>query len=262
VIGTIEQYSDAAAAQQLAARIIAKPSSLDFRPTSAMTVAELCEHFQHRELAQNDVWRSYSTRRNYIFYLNRWIIPRWKDYQLAEVRTVEVEAWLRSLPLARSTCAKIRNLMSVLFNHAWRHEFFDRNPICLVRQSAKRRKAPNILTPAEIKSLLESRPSRRTLVLLAASTGLRQSELFALKWGDIDFPHGTMNVTRAIAYGVVGKCKTEASQKPVPLHPILADALTLWKETCSYGKPEDWVFASCQHRGRKPLWGKQFCGST
>jgi integrase len=65
-----------------------------------------------------------------------------------------------------------------------------------------------------------------------------------------------MNVTRAIAYGVVGKCKTEASQKPVPVHPILANALTLWRQTCSYGKPEDWVFASCQHRGRKPLWGQ------
>ena len=186
-----------------------------------MTVAELCEHFQHRELAQNDVWRSYSTRRNYIFYLNKWIVPRWKDYELAEVRTVDVEAWLRGLPLAESTCAKIRNLMSVLFNHAWRHEFFDRNPICLVRQSAKRRKAPNVLAPAEIKSLLESLAIReRTLVLLAASTGLRQSELFALKWGDIDFPHGTMNVTRAIAYGVVGKCKTQMSQKPVPSIPF------------------------------------------
>jgi hypothetical protein len=38
VIGTVEQYSDAAAVQQLAARIIAKPSSPDFRPILAMTV--------------------------------------------------------------------------------------------------------------------------------------------------------------------------------------------------------------------------------
>jgi site-specific recombinase XerD len=42
------------------------------------------------------VWRSYSTKRTYIFYLHKWIIPRWKDYELAAVRTVEVEAWLRS----------------------------------------------------------------------------------------------------------------------------------------------------------------------
>jgi integrase len=232
VIGTIEQYSDAAEAQQLAARIIAKPSYPDSRPAPHMTVAELCEHFQHRELAQTDVWRSYSTKRTYIFYLNKWIIPRWKDYELAAVRTVEVEAWLRSLALARSTCAKIRNLMCVVFNHACRHELFDRNPIRMVRQSAKRRKAPNVLTPAEIKSLIETLALReKTLVLLAASTGLRQSELFALKWSDIEFAHGTMNVIRAIAYGIVGKCKTEASQKPVPLHPILADALALWRKT-------------------------------
>jgi integrase len=151
VIGTIEQYSDAAAAQQLAARIIARPKSLVSRPAPAMTIAELCEHFQQRELSQSDAFRSHSTRRNYIFYLNKWIIPRWKNFELANVRTVEVEAWLRSLPLARSTCAKIRNLMSVIFNHACRHDFFDRKPISLVRQSAKRRKAPNVLTPAEIK---------------------------------------------------------------------------------------------------------------
>jgi integrase len=222
-----------------------------------MTVAELCEHFKHRELAQNDVWRSHSTRRNYIFYLNKWIIPRWEDYELAAVRTVEVEAWLCNLPFARSACAKIRNLVSVLFNHACRHEFFGRNPICLVRQIAKRPNAPNVLTPAEIKVLLDGLAIReRTLVLLAASTGLRQNELFAIKWSDIDLAQGTMNVTRAIVYGVVGKCKTEASQKPVPLHPILADELNRWRQSCFYQKPEDWVFATRHHHGKTPLWGR------
>jgi hypothetical protein len=47
----------------------------------------------------------------------------------------------------------------------------------------------------------------RTLVLLAASTGLRQSELFGLKWGDINFAERTMNVTRSIVCGVVGPAK-------------------------------------------------------
>jgi len=95
-------------------------------------------------------------------------------------------SWLRHLPLARSSCAKIRNLLSLLFNHACRHELFDRNPIRLVRQGAKRRSTPSVLTPIEIKALLGGLGLReRTLVLLEVSTGLRQSELFALKWGDI-----------------------------------------------------------------------------
>jgi len=34
------------------------------------------------------------------------------------------------------------------FNHAMRWEFFDRNPITLVRQSAKRVRVPDVLTVA------------------------------------------------------------------------------------------------------------------
>src|SRR3984957_21260820 len=81
--------------------------------------------------------------------------------------------------LAKGSCAKIRGVMSVLFNHACRYELFDRNPIQLVRQGAKRKKTPCVLTPAEIRVLSDGLAIReRTLVLLAASTGLRQSELF------------------------------------------------------------------------------------
>jgi integrase len=113
-----------------------------------------------------------------------------------------------------------------------------------------------VLTPVEIKELLDRLALReRTLVLLAASTGLRQSELFGLKWLDIDFELKTMSVTRSIVCGVVGPCKTEASQKPVPLNPHVADTLAEWKEECRYRKPGDWVFASARHRGRTPYWG-------
>src|SRR2546429_6729817 len=115
----------------------------------------------------------------------------------------------------------------------------------IFRQSANRQTPPATLVPAEIKALIDGLALReRTLVLLAASTGLRQSEIFGLKWGDIDFERGTMSVIRSIVYGVVGPCKTESSQKPVPMHPTLADALTQWRKRCTYVRPEDWVFAS------------------
>jgi integrase len=82
----------------------------------------------------------------------------------------------------------------------------------------------------------------RTLVLVAASTGLRQSELFVLKWSDIDLSQGTMNVTRSIAYGIVGRCETEASQKPSrPFNPCRGTAQ--WRDRCRYREPDDWVFS-------------------
>ena len=258
VIGTVCQYPDADSARKAVMGLLREisPNPLQ-RSSLPMTIAELCNHFVQRELTNENTWRSYSTKKAYKAYLKGWIIPHWGTAPLSEVRTTEVESWLRRLPLAKSSCAKIRGLLSVLFNHACRYEFFDRNPIRLVRQGAKRGSTPSVLTPAEIKVLLNGLDLReRALVLVAASTGLRQSELFAVKWGDIDFAQNTMNVTRSIVYGVVGPCKTEASQKPVPVHPTVLQTLDEWKQVCHYNKLDDWVFASKRHRGRKPIWGQ------
>jgi integrase len=258
VIGTVDRYQDEDAARSAVTVLLQETNSDKLRMGSrSITIAQLCDHFEQRELAKENAWRSYATKKTYHAYLTRWILPHWRRYELAEVRTIQVESWLRSLPLAKSSCAKIRNLMSVLFNHACRYELFDRNPIYLVRQSAKRRRTPTVLMPAEIKALVENLGLReRTLVLLAVSTGLRQSELFGLKWGDIDFAQRTMNVTRSIVYGFVGPCKTESSQKPVPVHPLLAESLLEWRKHCVATKPDDWVFASRRTRGRKPYWGQ------
>ena len=258
VIGTVFQYLEADSARKAVTGLLREVSPNPLQRSSLpMTISELCDHFVQRELTNDNTWRSYSTKKAYRVYLKRWIVPHWGTAPLSEVRTMGVESWLRRLPLAKSSCAKIRGLFSVLFNHACRYEFFDRNPIRLVRQGAKRRSTPSVLTPAEIKALLHGLGLReRTLVLLAASTGLRQSELFAVKCGDIDFAQNTMNVTRSIVYGVVGPCKTESSQKPVPVHPTVLRTLGEWKLVCPYNKPDDWLFASRRHRGRKPIWGQ------
>ena len=67
-----------------------------------------------------------------------------------------MEEWLDSIKRARATKAKIRNLMSALFHHAMRYEWVDRNPIKLVRQSAKRMTVPDVLELAELQLLLSS----------------------------------------------------------------------------------------------------------
>ena len=125
-------------AARKAARLLVP--ALNARTASAqpfvMTMAQLYSHFEQRELGATNTWRNNSTKSVYKVYLKRWVIPKWSDHLLSDIGTNEVELWLRGIPVARSTCAKIRNVMSVLFNHACRYEFFDRNPIKLVRQSA------------------------------------------------------------------------------------------------------------------------------
>jgi integrase len=114
-----------------------------------------------------------------------------------------------------------------------------------------------VLTVEETQRLLSALSIKeRTMVLMAVGTGLRRSELFALKWKDVDFAAKHLSVTRSIVSQVVGICKTEASQKPVPLHESLAQALLEWHKQSSYRKREDWVFASPHSNGKRPYWAQ------
>lgn len=59
----------------------------------------------------------------------------------------------------------------------------------------------------------------RQMVFLAATTGLRASELLGLKWDDIDFDLQEIRLNRGVVSRVAGDLKTEASRKPLPLDP-------------------------------------------
>jgi len=257
VIGTVEQFRNESRAVKAIAALRRDINFHDARLRSRLlTLAQLVAHHKQRELAPDNAWKTYSTKATYRGYLRKWIVPRWETYTLSSIRPIEVECWLRNLRLSRASCAKIRNLMSVLFNHARRYDLFDGNPINLVRQSAKRQRIPEVLDVDEVRRLLQALDLReRTLVLIAAGTGLRMGELFGLKWMDVDFKSSQLSVTRSIVNQVIGPCKTEASQKPVPLDSCLAKALRGRRRRTKFRGPDDWIFASPHTRGRKPYRG-------
>ena len=127
VVGTMEQYKTEADAREIVEGIVLEINSDDLRlrPT-VLTVSQLIEHYRRRELSVDNTWKSYATKMGYENYLKRWIAPKWGMYPLARIKPIEVELWLRQLPLACGSCAKIRNIMSVLFNHACRYELYSR----------------------------------------------------------------------------------------------------------------------------------------
>jgi integrase len=114
------------------------------------------------------------------------------------------------------------------------------------------------LTAEEFKALLaELHGPYYVMAFLAAVTGLRVSELIALKWGDVDVAAGEINLTRAIVCQKgqhVGPLKTEASQKPVPMDAGLSALLLDWRGRCPYNQDKDFVFASQEMDGSQPLW--------
>ena len=248
VVGTIEQYRSKAAAQKAAEALRANINKETWMPS---TVEQLVTHYTERELPS----KAHTTRAVYGSYIRTWVVPRWGVRSVSDVKTVAVEEWLKGLPLANGSKAKVRNVMHALFNHAMRHEWAERNPITLVRQSAKRQRTPDVLDVDETKALLsELKDPFWTMVFLAATTGLRVGELLGLKWQDISFDLLEIHLIRAIVDGVVGDMKTEASRKPLALDSALAEVLVAWRGQTPYSRDEDWVFASPEKLGQQPYW--------
>ena len=57
----------------------------------------------------------------------------------------------------------------------------------------------------------------------------------------------------------VGEVKTEASRKPIPIDPYVAEDLLAWYHTTKYVRPDHYVFATDaaragKKRGEQPLW--------
>ncbi|MCZ7590221.1 MAG: site-specific integrase [Gaiella sp.] len=61
------------------------------------------------------------------------------------------------------------------------------------------------------------RPEYGAMVVFAAATGLRPSELFGLEWRDVDREAGVVYVRRAFANGRLKQTKTRLSTRAVPL---------------------------------------------
>ena len=176
------------------------------------------------------------------------------SFRLTGVRMVAVEDWLNSLSLAPGTRSKIRNILSALFSHAIRYEWITHNPISKVCASSLRLREPDILTPEEFRRLLLELSIRdRTIVLLAGTTGLRRSEMFALRWSDVNFATLEVSITRAVVRNRFGKVKTPASRKPVPIHESVLDALVLWRQRSLYRGDDDFLFPSERLNENQPL---------
>jgi integrase len=188
-----------------------------------------------------------------------------------DIRVLEVESWLKSLAKDNcgkyqwSTVGKIRDAMSVVYQHAQRHEII---PAGVEHNPARARKlgGPKIRTksgykavrvsPAQIKKMLAVRPLlQRTMVILCSLTAIRISECVGLRWSAIAWLEKKIYIRQRWRRGNIGKPKTPASDSYVALTPMLASFLVAWRKETLYAKESDWVFASQKTHGKTPRFG-------
>src|SRR5208337_691537 len=249
IVGSVAQLRNRREAEKA---VVALRSSINVDVGTPQNICDLAAHYRVHE--QTPEKKSFSTIDNHRHLFKRYIEPRWGTHRLGAVRTMQVEEWLHSLPLAPSSRAKLKCVLSVLYNHAIRYEWLTFNPISRVRTSQKRLRDKDVLTPDEFQQLVQQLCVRdRAMVLLIGSTGLRRSEMIALTWSDLNIRAMEVNVLRSYVRNRIGKTKTESSCRPVPLHPLVLNALLVWRAKSPYSTDLDFLFPSVRFKGNKPL---------
>jgi integrase len=113
------------------------------------------------------------------------------------------------------------------------------------RQKGKLKVGVDIPSPDEIRALVNVLDGRwRPLFLTAIFTGLRASELRGLTWADVSLDRGELHVRqRADCFNAIGRPKSEAGERVVPLLPLLISTLRAHHLSCPRGEL-DLVFPS------------------
>ena len=106
------------------------------------------------------------------------------------------------------------------------------------RDKSKLKVGVDIPTPDEIKRIIHAATGRmRPLLIVAIFTGLRSSELRGLRWADVDLKAGELHVRqRADRYNEMGKPKSEAGERVIPLGPLVVNTLREWRLACPKGE--------------------------
>jgi integrase len=211
-------------------------------PSKSITVAEAAEGWIKRVEAEG---RERGTIKQYREHVNLHIVPRIGRLKLAHLTPAKVEAFRDDLlanlsrPLARKVLTSFKSMLKVA-KHA--HVAADVSIKRGKRGERKLEVGRDIPTPGEIKRLIGAANDlrRRTLLLTAALTGLRASELRGLRWTDVDLKAaGELHVRqRADRYNAIGQPKTDSSVRTIPLAPDVLSALKEWKLACPKGEAD------------------------
>ena len=142
---------------------------------------------------------------NYVF--KNHILPGLGDVLLSELTSEMVGDFLEerrrfgnhrpgSSGLGEETMRHIHRLLQQCLDQAIRDGLMSDNPARAFRYSKPKKVNANVLTPLEMEDYLNTaeRLGHLPMFMLALTAGLRQGELIALKWSDLDIENWTLTI--------------------------------------------------------------------
>jgi integrase len=186
-----------------------------------------------------------ATVEHYAGHVRNHIVPRIGQYKLSKLTTPGIEAFRDDLlaSLSRLTARKALASLKSLLRDACRRGNVAQNVALAVkiaasgRDKARLKAGVDIPTPKEIKRIIHAASGRiRPFLITAVFTGLRSSELRGLRWIDVDLARRELHVIqRADRYNQIGKPKSKAGSRTIPLGAFVTNTLREWKLVCPKG---------------------------
>jgi integrase len=181
------------------------------------------------------------------------LVPFFGGRPLDSIDVMQVESYAaRKLSdgLAPKTVRNHMVLLNGIFRHAQKYGWCVANPVTAAdRPRDGSDPDTRFLDRAELEAVIAATPDdqlgrmERALYLAAAMTGLRQGELVALRWRDVDLSAQVVRVRRSFTRGEFGRPKSRRSARAVPLAERLAREIETYRGCTSFSADDDLVFA-------------------
>lgn len=178
------------------------------------------------------------TREGYQRDLNNYVIPRFGDWEMRNIKPMDIEAWIADMTmsgkLSPRTVDKQVNLLGGILKKAQQNEFIYTTPFAQIKRSkAPKTRGDRILSRSEVEAIVAQIPRQyQLLVWLCYLGGLRASEALGVTKDRLDWDKKRIIVDRQIS-GYTNEVhsstglKTKASNReigfPLELQRLISD---------------------------------------
>ncbi len=199
------------------------------------------------------VGRKPSTVEGYESYLRVHLAPFFTGRKLDAITPADVEAFIAAKQADGAATKSILNYLGLLysiFEFARKKKLATSNPCADVdRPAVESTTAIRFLDQEELEALIAAElddPLGRVLAVMyltAAMTGMRQGELIALRWRDVDWVAARVRIRRNYVRGEYGTPKSKRSSRSVPLADRVGGELDRLSRETAWAGDDDLVFA-------------------
>ncbi|HEV7305229.1 site-specific integrase [Ensifer sp.] len=166
---------------------------------------------------------------------------------LTAARVVKFRDDMRKHGAGIVTTRRVLGTLSRVLKHAVETDMATMNVAKGVRVIGTRDEDSERVTPpskADLTALLKAAsPDYKIRVQFAATTGLRASEQWALRWSNIDLDTGKVTVdSRVDAFGSIDKTKSAAGKRTIPIGKTMIEELKAWRDRSKQKSNDGFVF--------------------